>query len=107
MGTREPVLYSRMSRRGLLMLATSAVISLRASHAQTKGAVRIGVMNDMSSVYADFQGPGSVVAAQLATEDFARFSSRGAEVISADHQNKADVGSAGAARGLWSRPPPG
>lgn len=98
MGTREPVFYSRMSRRGLLMLATSGVLSLRASHAQTNGAVRIGVMNDMSSVYADFQGPGSVVAAQLATEDFARFSSRGAEVISADHQNKPDIGSAIAGR---------
>ncbi len=51
----------------------------------------------MSSVYADFQGPGSVVAAQLAVEDFAKQSKRKIEVISADHQNKPDVG-AGIAR---------
>ena len=61
------------------------------------GTLRIGVLNDMSSVYADFQGPGSVVAAQLAVEDFAKQSKRKIEVISADHQNKPDVG-AGIAR---------
>ena len=34
--------------------------------AEMNGALRIGVLNDMSSVYADFQGPGSVLAAQIA-----------------------------------------
>jgi branched-chain amino acid transport system substrate-binding protein len=63
-----------------------------------KGTTRIGVMNDMSSVYSDFQGPGSVVAAQLAVEDFAGQSKRKVEVLSADHQNKPDVGSAIAGR---------
>jgi branched-chain amino acid transport system substrate-binding protein len=62
------------------------------------GAIRIGVLNDMSSVYADFQGPGSVVAAQLAVEDFAKQSKRKVEVLSADHQNKPDVGAATAGR---------
>ena len=61
------------------------------------GALRIGVSNDMSSVYADFQGPGSVLAAQMAVEDFAKTSKRKVEVISADHQNKPDIG-AGIAR---------
>ena len=65
--------------------------------AEMNGTLRIGVLNDMSSVYADFQGPGSVVAAQLAVEDFAKQSKRKVEVISADHQNKPDVG-AGVAR---------
>jgi branched-chain amino acid transport system substrate-binding protein len=65
--------------------------------AEMNGTLRIGVLNDMSSVYADFQGPGSVVAAQLAVEDFAKHSKRKVEVISADHQNKPDVG-AGIAR---------
>jgi branched-chain amino acid transport system substrate-binding protein len=37
--------------------------------AQTSGMVRIGVMNDMAGVYSDDQGPGSVLAAQLAVED--------------------------------------
>ena len=62
------------------------------------GALRIGVMNDMSSVYSDFQGPGSVVAAQLAAEDFAKQSKRKVEILSADHQNKPDVGASIARR---------
>ena len=44
--------------------------------AETNGTLRIGVLNDMSSVYADFQGPGSVVAAQMEVEDFAKQSKR-------------------------------
>ncbi|HRO60809.1 MAG TPA: ABC transporter substrate-binding protein [Burkholderiaceae bacterium] len=56
------------------------------SHAQT--LVRIGVLN----VYSDFQGPGSVLAAQMAAEDFAKDGKLKVEVVSADHQNKADVG---------------
>ena len=54
----------------------------------------------MSSVYSDFQGPGSVVAAQLAVEDFAKLSKRKVEILSADHQNKPDIGSAIARRWL-------
>ena len=68
--------------------------------AETNGALRIGVLNDMSSVYADFQGPGSVLAAQMAVEDFAKTSKRKVEVISADHQNKPDIGAAIARRWL-------
>src|SRR6476469_4538042 len=66
--------------------------------AEVNGTLRIGVLNDMSSVYADFQGPGSVIAAQLAVEDFAKQSKRKVEILSADHQNKPDVGSAIARR---------
>jgi len=66
-------------------------------YAETNGVLRIGVLNDMSSVYADFQGPGSVVAAQMAIEDFAKQSNRKVEVTSGDHQNKPDIG-AGIAR---------
>jgi branched-chain amino acid transport system substrate-binding protein len=65
--------------------------------AETNGVLRIGVLNDMSSVYADFQGPGSVIAAQLAIEDYSKQSKRKAEVTSGDHQNKPDIG-AGIAR---------
>src|SRR5512138_2971177 len=72
-------------------------LSLTSALAELNGTLRIGVMNDMSSVYSDFQGPGSVIAAQLAIEDFAKQSKRKVEVISADHQNKPDVG-AGIAR---------
>ena len=66
--------------------------SATSANAEMDGKLRIGVMNDMSSVYADFQGPGSVVAARLAAEEFAKKSKRKVEILSADHQNKADVG---------------
>ena len=65
--------------------------------AEMNGTLRIGVLNDMSRVYADFQGPGSVLAAQMAVEDFAKQSNRKVEVMSGDHQNKPDIG-AGIAR---------
>ena len=64
------------------------------AQAEMNGATRIGVLNDMSSVYAAFQGPGSVVAAQLAAQDFANRTKRKVEVLTADHQNKPDVGAA-------------
>src|SRR4030088_512394 len=62
--------------------------------------VKIGVLNDQSGVYADDQGIGSVIAAQLAAEDFAKKSSMPVEVTTADHQNKVDVGTAIARRWL-------
>jgi branched-chain amino acid transport system substrate-binding protein len=63
--------------------------------AQAQEPVRIGVLNDQSSVYADFQGKGSVLAAEMAVEDYGgRAAGRRVEVLSADHQNKPDVGSA-------------
>jgi branched-chain amino acid transport system substrate-binding protein len=56
--------------------------------------IRIGVLNDMSGPYADYQGLGSVVAAQMAVEDYGgKAAGRKVEVISGDHQNKADIGS--------------
>jgi branched-chain amino acid transport system substrate-binding protein len=58
------------------------------------GAVKIGVLTDMSSLYADGSGPGSVAAARLAVEDFDP-ASKGmkVEIVAADHLNKPDVGS--------------
>src|SRR6185437_8907214 len=67
-----------------------------AAQAQISGnTVKIGVLSDMSGLYADIGGPGSVVAAKLAVEDFEKqykpkFK---VEIVSADHQNKPDVGS--------------
>ena len=56
--------------------------------------IRIGVLNDMSGPYADYQGLGSVVAAQMAVEDYGgKVAGRKVEVISGDHQNKPDIGS--------------
>jgi branched-chain amino acid transport system substrate-binding protein len=55
--------------------------------------VRIAVLNDQSGVYADYQGPGSVVAAQMAVEDYGgKVAGRKVEVVAADHQNKVDIG---------------
>jgi branched-chain amino acid transport system substrate-binding protein len=55
--------------------------------------LRIGVLNDQSGPYADYQGPGSVVAAQLAVDDYGgKVGGRKIEVIAADHQNKVDIG---------------
>src|SRR6185369_7724703 len=58
------------------------------------GIIKIGVLNDQSSLYADLTGQGSVVAARMAVEDFgAAAKGMKVEIIFADHQNKADVGS--------------
>src|ERR1700733_8360101 len=55
--------------------------------------MRIGIITDMSGTYADGNGPGSVIAAQLAAEDFGgSILGKHIEIISADHQNKPDVG---------------
>jgi len=78
------------------IVALLAVLALGAAPgiAAAQAPIRIGVMNDQSSVYADFQGPGSVLAAQMAVEDYGgKAAGRKVEVLSADHQNKPDVGS--------------
>jgi len=55
--------------------------------------VVIGVMNDMSGLYADIGGPGSLLAAQMAAQDFGgKVLGKTIEILSADHQNKPDVG---------------
>src|SRR2546423_8192076 len=61
--------------------------------------VKIGVLNDQSSIFADLSGPGSVVAARLAVEDFGgTVLGKKIEIVAADHQNKPDVGLAVASR---------
>jgi len=82
-----------MDRRTLLFTAVFMGLTPQLGFGEDR-PVRIGVLNDMSSVYSDFQGPGSVVAAQLAVEDYAKISGRKVEIVSADHQNKPDVGAA-------------
>ena len=58
------------------------------------GVIKIGVLNDQSSLYADLAGQGSVVAARMAVEDYgADKKGLKTEIIFADHQNKPDVGS--------------
>ena len=59
------------------------------------GVVKIGVLTDMSGVYSDITGKGSVLAARMAAEDCLKAECAGlkVEIVSADHQNKADVAS--------------
>jgi branched-chain amino acid transport system substrate-binding protein len=57
--------------------------------------VKIGVLTDMSGVFADNVGAGAVLAARMAMEDFGgRVGGKTIEIVYADHQNKADIGSA-------------
>lgn len=79
------------------LLATAAAAMLTAGAAQAQisdGVIKIGVLNDMSGLYADIAGPGSVTAARMAVEDFgAAAKGMKVEIVGADHQNKPDVGS--------------
>jgi len=68
--------------------------STTAPAAAAKKSVKIGVLTDMSGLYADLAGPGSVEAAKMAVEDFGgKLGDLPIEVVSADHQNKPDIGS--------------
>ncbi len=80
--------------RGALALALLAVAA-SAQAQYSNGLIRIGVMNDQTGPYADAAGPGSVVAARMAVEDFgAARKGLKVEVIAGDHHNKPEVGSA-------------
>ena len=82
-------------KTSLLAGAIAAMAALPAQAQISDGMVKIGVMNDMSGLYADITGPGSLVAARLAVEDYIKASGSKlkVEVVGADHQNKPDVGS--------------
>ncbi|MBV9756023.1 MAG: ABC transporter substrate-binding protein [Alphaproteobacteria bacterium] len=89
-----------MLRRRTLLATAGALAAIRAGVA-AGAPVRIGVVNDMSGVYADYQGRGSVVAAELAVGDAGgNVAGVPVEVVSADHQNKPDIGAAIARRWL-------
>jgi branched-chain amino acid transport system substrate-binding protein len=84
-------------KRKLIAAAAALAFTAGAAHAQISGnVVKLGILNDQSSLYADLGGQGSVLAAKFAIEDF-KAANKGfttpIEVIFADHQNKADVGS--------------
>jgi len=79
--------------RVLACIAMVAFVAVGARSETSDRKIRIGVLTDLNSLFADASGKGSVLAAQMAIEDFDA-SSKGlsVEVISADHQNKADIG---------------
>src|SRR5574337_840994 len=84
-----------MNRIRVLTLAAAVVFAAAPAQAQiSDGVIKIGVLNDQSGTYADLAGPGSVVAARMAVEDFgAAKKGLKVEILAADHQNKPDVGS--------------
>src|SRR4249919_1918143 len=80
-------------RKTLGLAALAAVLACGGANAQQVN-VKICVLSDMSSLYADIGGPGSVAAAKLAIADFTKdHPNVKVEMISGDHQNKPDIGS--------------
>ncbi len=83
----------QITRRSLLGAAGGAAIARRSAQAQTRTVIRIGVINDQSGPYRDVNGPTSIACTRQAIQEFAA-GSFDVEVLSADHQNKPDVGTA-------------
>ena len=82
-------------KRNILGLAVAASFTVGVAEAQVSdNLIKMGVLTDMSSLYTDLSGAGSVLAAKMAVED-SGIEKRGfkVEVVSADHQNKPDIGS--------------
>jgi len=82
-----------LARRYAVLIATCAGLGLATSALAQDKTVKIGVLNDMSSLYADIGGPNSVAAIKMAVED-SGLAKKGwkIDVLSGDHQNKPDVG---------------
>ena len=77
------------------VVAAAVALAWPGAQAQiSDGVIKIGVLSDMSSLYTDIAGRGSELAARMALEDFgAAAKGMKVEIVSADHQNKPDVGS--------------
>lgn len=74
-------------------LACSALLLLQNQASYAQDAVKIGFLTDMSSAYSDIDGKNGAVAIQMAIDDLGgKVLGRPIELLSADHQNKADVG---------------
>jgi len=80
-------------RKMMWLAALAAGLACGGASAQ-QISVKIGVLSDMSSLYSDIGGAGSVIAAKMAIADFAKSNPDvKVELVSGDHQNKPDVGS--------------
>jgi len=90
---------SGVKRKMVVAMVASALLGTSA--VAQDAPVNLGVLTDMSSLYADNGGQGSVVAAQMAVDDFGgKVLGRSIQIVASDHQNKADVGAAIARRWL-------
>src|SRR5579872_6661620 len=89
----EGIFMVRTHARRVAALIAVAGLGFAASAQANDKIVKIGVLNDMSSLYADIGGPNSVVAVKMAVEDSGLLAKGWKiDVISGDHQNKPDVG---------------
>src|SRR3954447_22317789 len=90
-----------IAKTGLAGLAFACAALTSAQAEISDNVVKIGVLNDISGIFQDTNGMGSVEAARMAAEDFNGGGKNiKVEIVYADHQNKADVGSAIARRWL-------
>src|SRR5690349_20698124 len=81
-------------KRLICSTALAVVLACATATAQAQTTVKVGVLRDMSSLYSDIGGPGSVAAAELVIAHFtATQKDVKVELVSADHQNKPDIGS--------------
>ena len=74
-------------------LCALVLTAFGASAEDAQGPVKIGVLTDMAGLYADIVGPGAVAAAEMAVEDMGPVLGQPVQIVTGDHQNKADVGS--------------
>ena len=83
-----------MNFKKCLMVSALALLGVGANAQISDNVVKIGVLTDLSGVYSDLGGKGSVIATEMAVADFGgKVKGAKIEVISADHQNKPDIGS--------------
>ena len=76
----------------LVAMLGAAGLGLVATQAQAQDKVKIGFITDMSSLYADVEGKNGALAIQMAIDDFGgKVLGKPIELLSADHQNKADI----------------
>ncbi len=83
-----------MKLKPIIQALGLALASIAAAHAQVSdGGVKIGVLTDLSGVYSDVAGKGTIVATEMAVEDFLAKDKPAfkVEIVSADHQNKGDI----------------
>ena len=83
-----------LARVSLVLAALALAGGAAAADKLSDGFVKVGVLTDMTGYYSDLAGPGSVLAAQMAIDDFGgKVLGKPIQLVSADHQNKADVAS--------------
>jgi branched-chain amino acid transport system substrate-binding protein len=83
----------KLARRTLLGTTAAAALTPRRGRTQTRPVIRIGIINDQSGPYRDVNGPTSIACTRQAIQEFAA-GSFDVDVLTADHQNKPDIGAA-------------